>query len=145
MTLNSSTIDGRWHSFSYFGSDLILISFLLHSFLFYFKSTSPTSWSFSWFMRLYFRMVMYRNIHLVHRLTGVHPVFNFFNWQVVAVEPNIESVHRIQKAAQLSSSTEFITLVNNGISDERSSAKIHVRISSLTLTKYWPKDYIPHY
>ena len=44
------------------------------------------------------------------------------------MEPNLESVHRIQKAAQLSDSTEFITLVNNGISDERSSAKIHVRI-----------------
>ena len=50
------------------------------------------------------------------------------NWQVVAVEPNIESVHRIQKAAQLSDTTKCITLVNNGISDERISAKIHVCI-----------------
>ena len=48
--------------------------------------------------------------------------------KVVAVEPNLETVHHIQKSAQLSGTTDKITVVNNGISNERTMATIHVSI-----------------
>ena len=48
--------------------------------------------------------------------------------QVVAVEPSLGSVRRLQKAAQLSGTTKYITLVNNGISNERTVVKLDVSV-----------------
>ena len=66
--------------------------------------------------------------------------------QVVAVEPSLESVRRLQKAAQLSGTTKYITLVNNGISNERTVVKLDVSIKgkyyiSLFLFTSWLTGY----